>query len=179
MPNQFVVDGSVLELLTFPFTASVSFPFQAFAKGQCLPNQLNPDLTGPPMSLSPHLRFGSLSVRHFYWAIQRTFMEVRGCCLVLSFSLIVCLSVTGYSQGLYGGNWLFSLSPHHRFRSLLSVTSTIQRAFMEVSSCLVLFLTFASGVWLSVSYWAVPGCAVELEIVLTVICVTDVQLSWK
>ena len=99
---------------------------------------------------SAQLYFSSLSVRHFYWVIHRAFMEVIGC-----------------------------LSPHHRFRSLLSVTSTIQRAFMEVSSCLVLFLTFASVVCLSVSYWAVPRCAVELEVVLTVICVTGVHWSWQ
>ena len=80
-----------------------------------------------------------------------------------------------------------------------------------MGSCLVLFLTFTSVVWLSVSStglfqgvhlswqecwrlfaWQVCSwagsrvdnylcdwCAVELEGVLTVICVTGVQLSWK
>ncbi|PVD30350.1 hypothetical protein C0Q70_09614 [Pomacea canaliculata] len=52
---------------------------KAFEKGQCLPNQLNPDLTGLPLSLSPHLRFGSLSVRRFYWAIHDAFKEVSQC----------------------------------------------------------------------------------------------------
>ncbi|KAL8561485.1 hypothetical protein ACOMHN_011167 [Nucella lapillus] len=49
---------------------------KAFEKGQCLPNQINPNLVGSPMSLSPHLRFGSLSIRHFYWAISQAFKEV-------------------------------------------------------------------------------------------------------
>ncbi|XP_076439549.1 cryptochrome-1-like [Babylonia areolata] len=49
---------------------------KAFEKGQCLPNQINPDLVGSPMSLSPHLRFGSLSIRRFYWSIRQAFKEV-------------------------------------------------------------------------------------------------------
>ncbi|XP_035825534.1 cryptochrome-1 isoform X2 [Aplysia californica] len=48
---------------------------EAFSIGQCLPTQLNPNLIGMPMSLSPHLRFGSLSVRKFYWSLRDTFSQ--------------------------------------------------------------------------------------------------------
>ncbi|KAK7109435.1 cryptochrome-1-like [Littorina saxatilis] len=52
---------------------------QAFKQGRYMPNQSNPDLTGLPMSLSPHLRFGTVSVRRFYWAIRQAYMEVNNC----------------------------------------------------------------------------------------------------
>jgi len=48
----------------------------AFSAGLCLPNQLNPNLTGMPMSLSPHLRFGSLSIRRFYWELRDLFHKM-------------------------------------------------------------------------------------------------------
>ncbi|XP_038072863.1 cryptochrome-1-like isoform X1 [Patiria miniata] len=49
----------------------------AFKAGYCLPNQYMPDLLGPPMSLSPYLRFGCLSVRKFYWRIHDTYTELN------------------------------------------------------------------------------------------------------
>ncbi|XP_078000467.1 cryptochrome-1-like [Glandiceps talaboti] len=49
----------------------------AFKAGYCLPNQYKPDLLGPPMSLSPYLRFGCISIRKFYWKIMEVFKEVR------------------------------------------------------------------------------------------------------
>ena len=41
-----------------------------------MPNQYRPDLVGPPLSLSPHLRFGTLSVRRFYWGIRDAYTKV-------------------------------------------------------------------------------------------------------
>lgn len=43
---------------------------EAFIRGHYMPNQMCPDLVGPPRSLSVHLRFGCLSVRRFYYAIH-------------------------------------------------------------------------------------------------------------
>jgi cryptochrome len=48
----------------------------AFKGGFLMPNQYRPDLLGPPLTLSPHLRFGCLSVRQFFWAIHDIFREV-------------------------------------------------------------------------------------------------------
>lgn len=50
---------------------------EAFKRGSYLPNQACPDLVGPPSSLSPHLRFGCLSVRRFYYAVHDLFNKVR------------------------------------------------------------------------------------------------------
>ncbi|XP_046405998.1 cryptochrome-1 [Ischnura elegans] len=50
----------------------------AFKNGVYLPNQANPDLIGPPTSLSAALRFGCLSVRRFYWEIHDVWMKIRG-----------------------------------------------------------------------------------------------------
>ncbi|CAG5120301.1 unnamed protein product [Candidula unifasciata] len=49
----------------------------AFSRGLSLPNQLYPDLTGMPMSLSPHLRFGSLSIRKLYWSLRLVYTQVH------------------------------------------------------------------------------------------------------
>ncbi|KAL0841551.1 hypothetical protein ABMA28_015216 [Loxostege sticticalis] len=48
-----------------------------FCKGSYLPTHGNPDLLGPPISLSPALRFGCLSVRKFYWAVHDLFRQVH------------------------------------------------------------------------------------------------------
>nr|AWY11208.1 photoreceptive cryptochrome [Tritonia tetraquetra] len=48
-----------------------------FSMGQAQANQIYPDLTGMPMSLSPHLRFGNLSIRKFYWALRDAYSEVN------------------------------------------------------------------------------------------------------
>ncbi|XP_033740162.1 cryptochrome-1-like [Pecten maximus] len=42
-----------------------------------LPNQFLPDLVGPPTSMSPHLRFGCVSVRTFYWGIHDLYQEIH------------------------------------------------------------------------------------------------------
>ncbi|MPC19637.1 Cryptochrome-1 [Portunus trituberculatus] len=49
----------------------------AFRDGYILPNQVNPDLLGPPMSMSAALRFGCLSVRKFYWDMQETYQKIN------------------------------------------------------------------------------------------------------
>nr|AWY11207.1 photoreceptive cryptochrome [Melibe leonina] len=49
---------------------------KGFSLGQVQANQMYPDLTGMPMSLSPHLRFGSLSIRKLYWALRDTYSEL-------------------------------------------------------------------------------------------------------
>ncbi|XP_059155704.1 cryptochrome-1-like [Physella acuta] len=49
----------------------------AFSVGQSLPNQLYPELSGMSLSLSPHLRFGSMSIRRFYWALRKVYSEVH------------------------------------------------------------------------------------------------------
>ncbi|KAJ2939748.1 hypothetical protein O0L34_g17939 [Tuta absoluta] len=51
--------------------------YETFCRGSYLPTHGNPDLLGPPISLSPALRFGCLSVRKFYWAIQDLFYQVH------------------------------------------------------------------------------------------------------
>eukprot|EP00095_Tigriopus_kingsejongensis_P002738 maker-scaffold1095_size63103-snap-gene-0.8 protein:Tk02738 transcript:maker-scaffold1095_size63103-snap-gene-0.8-mRNA-1 annotation:"cryptochrome precursor" len=50
---------------------------KAFARKSFLPNQRNPDILCPPKSLSPDLRFGSLSVRKFYWGILDAFKATQ------------------------------------------------------------------------------------------------------
>ncbi|XP_049869522.1 cryptochrome-1 isoform X2 [Pectinophora gossypiella] len=50
---------------------------ETFCRGSYLPTHGNPDLLGPPISLSPALRFGCLSVRKFYWAVQDLFHQVH------------------------------------------------------------------------------------------------------
>ncbi|KAK3090268.1 hypothetical protein FSP39_010528 [Pinctada imbricata] len=49
---------------------------KAFIAGYVMPNQYQPDLTGPPLSMSAHLRFGCLSVRKFYWRIYDKFRKI-------------------------------------------------------------------------------------------------------
>ena len=52
------------------------FPEQAYKAGYIMPNQYKPDLVGAPNSMSPHLRFGCLSIRKFYWDIHDLFAKV-------------------------------------------------------------------------------------------------------
>ncbi|KAK4299626.1 hypothetical protein Pmani_028111 [Petrolisthes manimaculis] len=49
----------------------------AFRDGYILPNQVNPDFLGPPLSMSAALRFGCLSVRKFYWDVHETYNKVN------------------------------------------------------------------------------------------------------
>ncbi|XP_050345943.1 cryptochrome-1 [Nymphalis io] len=51
--------------------------YETFCRGSYLPTHGNPDLLGPPISLSPALRFGCLSVRRFYWCVQDLFQQVH------------------------------------------------------------------------------------------------------
>ena len=49
---------------------------EAFMRGIALPNQYKPDLLGAPLSLSPYLRFGAVSIRLFYQRIKDAFYKV-------------------------------------------------------------------------------------------------------
>ena len=51
---------------------------QAYKAGYIMPNQYKPDLVGAPNSMSPHLRFGCLSIRKFYWELHDIFAKVFG-----------------------------------------------------------------------------------------------------
>ncbi|XP_063534266.1 cryptochrome-1 isoform X2 [Cydia strobilella] len=55
----------------------LSVEYETFCRGSYLPTHGSPDLLGPPISLSPALRFGCLSVRSFYWAIQDLYRQVH------------------------------------------------------------------------------------------------------
>lgn len=49
----------------------------AFRDGYILPNQVNPDILGPSLSMSAAIRFGCLSVRKFYWEIQEIYFRLH------------------------------------------------------------------------------------------------------
>ncbi|KAL7729669.1 hypothetical protein ACLKA6_007941 [Drosophila palustris] len=49
----------------------------AFERGYYLPNQARPNILDTPKSMSPHLRFGCLSVRRFYWSVHDLFKNVQ------------------------------------------------------------------------------------------------------
>ncbi|XP_035216341.1 cryptochrome-1-like isoform X2 [Stegodyphus dumicola] len=49
----------------------------AFSSGYFMPNQINPDLLGPPMSMSAALSNGCLSVRRFYWSLSDLYKSVN------------------------------------------------------------------------------------------------------
>jgi len=53
----------------------MSIESNAFKGNSFLPNRRNPQLLCPPKSLSPDLRFGSLSIRKFYWRVMDAFKE--------------------------------------------------------------------------------------------------------
>ncbi|XP_050537923.1 cryptochrome-1 [Daktulosphaira vitifoliae] len=53
----------------------LEFEKEAFINGFYLPNQVNPDLLGPPSSMSAALRLGCLSIRKFYWELSKLFMQ--------------------------------------------------------------------------------------------------------
>ncbi|XP_077288717.1 circadian regulator cryptochrome [Arctopsyche grandis] len=60
------------------FSNRLQIEAQAFIRGSFLPTHSNLDLLGPPISLSPALRFGCLSIRKFYWGIRDLFNQVHG-----------------------------------------------------------------------------------------------------
>ncbi|XP_052238808.1 cryptochrome-1-like isoform X2 [Dreissena polymorpha] len=45
----------------------------AFSVGMVMPNQTFPNVSGPPLSMSAHLRFGCLSIRKLYWVLRNAF----------------------------------------------------------------------------------------------------------
>lgn len=57
------------------FEKRFSVELKAFLENSFLPNRRNPDLLCPPKSLSPDLRFGTLSVRKFYWGVMDAYKE--------------------------------------------------------------------------------------------------------
>ena len=57
----------------------------AFVDGSFLPNRRDPDILCNPKSLSPDLKFGCLSIKTFYWAIQDAFDGVS--CMFLQYIL--------------------------------------------------------------------------------------------
>lgn len=59
------------------FGRRIKYEKNAFLEGSFLPNRRNPDILMPPKSLSPDLKFGCLSVKRFYWAVQDTWNEVN------------------------------------------------------------------------------------------------------
>lgn len=59
------------------FEKRIEVEKNAFCEGYYLPNQANPDLLGPPTSLSPALRHGCLSVRKFYWALHDLYSMIN------------------------------------------------------------------------------------------------------
>ncbi|KAG7302510.1 hypothetical protein JYU34_012424 [Plutella xylostella] len=58
-------------------TQRLQVEYETFSRGSYLPTHGSPDLLGPPISLSPALRFGCLSVRRFYWSLQEVFRRVH------------------------------------------------------------------------------------------------------
>ena len=51
---------------------------EAFMDGAYLPNRRDPDILNPPKSLSPDLKFGTISVRKFYWAVMDAWNDIEG-----------------------------------------------------------------------------------------------------
>ncbi|XP_071094151.1 cryptochrome-1-like [Haliotis cracherodii] len=49
---------------------------KAFKLGFVMPNQARPNIVDPPLSMSPHLRYGCLSVRKFFWEIRDAHFRV-------------------------------------------------------------------------------------------------------
>ncbi|PIK55338.1 putative cryptochrome-1, partial [Apostichopus japonicus] len=55
----------------------LKYEHEGFKSDIVMINQFNPKLLDPPLSLSPYLRFGALSIRKFYWGIQEIYEEVK------------------------------------------------------------------------------------------------------
>ncbi|WAR09022.1 CRY1-like protein [Mya arenaria] len=49
----------------------------AFSCGNVMPNQTFPDIAGPPLSMSAHLRFGCLSIRKLYWGLRDAYLKIN------------------------------------------------------------------------------------------------------
>ncbi|XP_033101937.1 cryptochrome-1-like [Anneissia japonica] len=66
-------ETAALELLHL----RVQLEEKTFAKNEFMPNQTVPDLMGKPMSMSPYLRFGCISVHRMFWMIRDTYCKVN------------------------------------------------------------------------------------------------------
>ncbi|XP_052810769.1 cryptochrome-1-like [Mya arenaria] len=49
----------------------------AFSCGNVMPNQAFPNIAGPPLSMSAHLRFGCLSIRKLYWGLRDAYLKLN------------------------------------------------------------------------------------------------------
>ncbi|KAL4233889.1 hypothetical protein ACF0H5_008562 [Mactra antiquata] len=58
------------------FKHRVQVEEMAFSVGSVMPNQSYPDLMGPPLSMSAHLRFGCLSIRKLYWTLRDAYTKI-------------------------------------------------------------------------------------------------------
>ncbi|KAL9895760.1 circadian regulator cryptochrome [Glossina fuscipes fuscipes] len=68
---------------------------EAFKRGYYLPNQANPNILETPKSMSPHLRFGCLSVRKFYWAVHDLFEDVQQHVKMFGYQIMSGAHITG------------------------------------------------------------------------------------
>lgn len=59
------------------FAHRIQVEEMAFGCGNVMPNQSYPDLVGPPLSMSAHLRFGCLSIRKLYWALRDAYIKIN------------------------------------------------------------------------------------------------------
>jgi len=73
--NKIYKGGETLALKYF--LRRIKYEKEAFLEGSFLPNRREPDILNPPKSLSPDLKFGCLSVKTFYWAVQDSWNEVN------------------------------------------------------------------------------------------------------
>jgi len=70
------------------FERRLKFEKEAFLDGSFLPNRRNPDILMPPKSLSPDLKFGCLSVKKFYWAVQDAWTDINESNPPASYSIV-------------------------------------------------------------------------------------------
>jgi len=59
------------------YQARLAHEKKAFQRGSFLPNRRDPDILCPPKSLSPDIKFGTISVRTFYWGIMDAYVESK------------------------------------------------------------------------------------------------------
>lgn len=111
------------------------YHFQAFKGGYMMPNQYHPDINGPPLTLSPHLRFGCISVRYFYWAIHDIFREVG---YIFSYGAMNSASVDATQAVCAHSHSFFSSDPQCQVRKesppLAVTTQLIWREYFYIMS---------------------------------------------
>jgi len=59
------------------FEVRMTHERRAFDEGSFLPNRRDPDILCPPKSLSPDIKFGTISVRTFYWAVMDSYEKSK------------------------------------------------------------------------------------------------------